>query len=66
MLFYRRRDFNRTHGRPVMKEEDIHPVANEYQRYKVHHAYSSYILHIHNHRIIMQELKQLIKESKSN
>lgn len=29
------RDFNKTHGRAVMKEEDIHPVANEYQRYKV-------------------------------
>jgi len=28
------RDFNRTHGRPVMKNEDILPVANEYQRYK--------------------------------
>jgi hypothetical protein len=29
------RDFNRSHGRPVMKNEDILPVANEYQRYKV-------------------------------
>jgi hypothetical protein len=28
------RDFNRSHGRPVMKNEDILPVANEYQRYK--------------------------------
>lgn len=27
-------DFNRTHGRPVMKNEDILPVAAEYQRYK--------------------------------
>jgi len=29
------REFNRTHGRPVMKQEDIQPVAQEYQRYKV-------------------------------
>jgi hypothetical protein len=29
------RDFNRQHGRPVMKQEDIQPVAHEYQRYKV-------------------------------
>lgn len=29
------RDFNRLHGRPVMKQEDIQPVAHEYQRYKV-------------------------------
>jgi hypothetical protein len=28
------RDFNRIHGRPVMKNEDILPVAAEYQRYK--------------------------------
>eukprot|EP01034_Spumella_vulgaris_P025121 gene25121-31538_t len=28
------RDFNRQHGRPVMKQEDIQPVAHEYQRYK--------------------------------
>eukprot|EP01038_Epipyxis_sp_PR26KG_P008715 gene8715-11776_t len=28
------RDFNRTHGRPVMRHEDIQPVAHEYQRYK--------------------------------
>jgi len=28
------RDFNRIHGRPVMRQEDIQPVAHEYQRYK--------------------------------
>jgi hypothetical protein len=28
------RDFNRIHGRAVMKHEDIQPVADEYQRYK--------------------------------
>ena len=28
------RDFNKTHGRPVMKHEDIQPVAHEYERYK--------------------------------
>lgn len=28
------RDFNKLHGRPVMKHEDIQPVAHEYQRYK--------------------------------
>lgn len=28
------KDFNKTHGRPVMKQEDIQPVAHEYQRYK--------------------------------
>eukprot|EP00595_Chromulina_sp_UTEXLB2642_P002659 CAMPEP_0196763804 /NCGR_PEP_ID=MMETSP1095-20130614/4815_1 /TAXON_ID=96789 ORGANISM="Chromulina nebulosa, Strain UTEXLB2642" /NCGR_SAMPLE_ID=MMETSP1095 /ASSEMBLY_ACC=CAM_ASM_000446 /LENGTH=485 /DNA_ID=CAMNT_0042117839 /DNA_START=762 /DNA_END=2219 /DNA_ORIENTATION=- len=27
-------DFNKSHGRPVMNEEDIKPVAHEYQRYK--------------------------------
>ena len=28
------RDFNRIHGRPVMRHEDIQPVMNEYERYK--------------------------------
>jgi hypothetical protein len=28
------RDFNRTHGRPVMRQEDIQPVTAEYRRYK--------------------------------
>ncbi len=28
------RDFNKLHGRPVMRQEDIQPVAHEYQRYK--------------------------------
>merc|ERR1711871_1207729 len=28
------RDFNKTHGRPVMRHEDIEPVAHEYERYK--------------------------------
>ena len=28
------KDFNTTHNRSVMKQEDILPVANEYQRYK--------------------------------
>jgi hypothetical protein len=29
------RDFNRNNGRPVMRPEDIQPVAHEYERYKV-------------------------------
>lgn len=33
------REFTRTHGRPVMRQEDIQPVAQEYRRYKVD-AYS--------------------------
>jgi hypothetical protein len=28
------RDFSRMHNRPVMRHEDIQPVASEYQRYK--------------------------------
>ena len=28
------RDFNKIHGRPVMRHEDIQPVAHEYERYK--------------------------------
>jgi hypothetical protein len=28
------RDFSRQHNRPVMRHEDIQPVASEYQRYK--------------------------------
>ena len=28
------RDFSTRHGRPVMRHEDIHPVAHEYARYK--------------------------------
>jgi hypothetical protein len=28
------REFSRTHNRPVMRHEDIQPVAGEYQRYK--------------------------------
>ncbi|RYH23452.1 hypothetical protein EON65_17760 [archaeon] len=38
---YTYRDFNRKHGRPVMKNEDILPVANEYQRYKVRYMVCS-------------------------
>lgn len=38
------RDFNRLNGRPVMRPEDIQPVAHEYERYKVCNLYHFAIL----------------------
>jgi hypothetical protein len=58
-------DFNRTHGRPVTKSEDILPVANEYQRYKVRFASLRTWKGMFNHKSIYhQELKNLIKDLK--